>query len=173
MSSSIEIMVNKCFGGFGFSKQAVDTYLHRTRTLANADVLLAPNTTTPQQEEEELALVSSDRAINAYTVERHDPVMIQIVKELGDKAHGFCAEISIQRVPAQYVRHYSIEDYDGSETVVIHHDKYKVDSAKAILHNVHLTSMEKLARISAVLHTPPPKLDSSSETTTAADPVFY
>jgi hypothetical protein len=165
---NIEIMVNDCFGGFGFSKQASEEYVKRSRNLPVAKVdcdtiplLLPQSANTSKQSQQQTSGGDLDhneepnfRAINAYNIKRHDPLMIQIVKELGEKANGFCAQISIETIPSQYINHYSIEDYDGSERVVIHYNKYKVDSAKDLLRNPTLTNFEKIARISALLHAP-------------------
>jgi len=161
-TDNIEIMINNCFGGFGFSKQASQEYVKRSCNLpviAKGDsdtipLLFSQTTTNITSEEGGDSEESTFRTINAYSIKRHDPLMIQIVKELGEKAYGFCAQISIETIPAQYINHYSIEDYDGTEAVVIHYNTYKVDSAKALLRNSTLTNFEKLARISALLNAP-------------------
>ena len=122
MSDQIEVMINTCFGGFGFSPQAIAEYRR-----AN-----------PEQDTNQ--------------IERHDPVMVKIVKDMGGLANGFCAKIGLEKIPSQYVNHYSISEYDGSESVEIHYNKYKVDSAKSILRDGSLTKSEKLASIAAVLN---------------------
>lgn len=124
-----EVMINTRFGGFGFSEKAIAMYSERKQyPLSYA------------------AVTSSD-------IPRDDPVMIQIVKELGPLANESVSQIDIVTIPEQYSRHYTIEDYDGDECICIHYDKYKVDSAKAILCDSSIpTPEEMLARISAVLN---------------------
>ena len=48
-------------------------------------------------------------------VVRHDPILIQVVEELGDKANGQCAKIKLEEVAAGTL--YRIDEYDGKETV--------------------------------------------------------
>lgn len=46
-------------------------------------------------------------------VDRHDPVLVQVVEELGDKANGECAKLAIEEVDGPY----RIDEYDGFESV--------------------------------------------------------
>jgi len=46
-------------------------------------------------------------------VDRHDPILVQVVEELGDKANGMCAKLAIDEVSGPY----RIDEYDGYETV--------------------------------------------------------
>ena len=126
MEPQLEIMVNTCYGGFSISEAAMDEYRRRC----------------PDRQEFEY-----------YHIDRHDPVMVEIVKELGTRANGLVAQIELRRIPALYAGHYSIGEYDGMENVVIHRNTYKVDATRAILLNRALTKSEKLARVSAVLNT--------------------
>ena len=123
---ALEIMVNKCYGGFGFSEEARLLYLKRKG-------------------------LRHDLEMYFDDIERHDPVMVQIVKELGPRANGFCAKIEIEKIPLRFGKHYAINDYDGSEGVWINHESYKIDAAKAILRARNLTKAEKIARAFRIL----------------------
>jgi hypothetical protein len=46
-------------------------------------------------------------------ISRHDPILVQVVEELGDKANGMCAKLAIEEVSGPY----RIDEYDGFETV--------------------------------------------------------
>lgn len=46
-------------------------------------------------------------------VERHDPALVQVVEELGDKANGEYAKLAIEEVYGPY----RIDEYDGFESV--------------------------------------------------------
>ena len=115
-------MINHCFGGFGFSPEAEAEYRKRGGTA------------------------------RIYDICRHDPVMAQIVREMGSRASGRCARVGLEDIPAEYADYYIIQEYDGRETLVIEYDRYKVDKAKFILKNQTLTHKERLARVSAVLN---------------------
>jgi len=124
MAEYVEIVYNKCFGGFGFSSEALSEY-HKRKTV--------------------------DPLFDQYELERHDAVMVQIVKELGPKANGYCAKLGIQRIPAHFARYYEIVEYDGSESVQIKYDAYKIDTAKQLLQDSNLSKSEKIARAFAIL----------------------
>lgn len=47
--------------------------------------------------------------------DRTDPLLIQVVEELGEKANGMCAELKIVEIPDGV--NYEIAEYDGMETV--------------------------------------------------------
>ena len=57
---------------------------------------------------EEISLYSSD-------IKRDDPKLIQVVEELGEKANGPCAELSIVEIPDGVK--WEIDEYDGNETI--------------------------------------------------------
>lgn len=48
-------------------------------------------------------------------LERHDPVLIQVIEELGDKANGRYAKLKIEDVESGTL--YRIDEYDGMESV--------------------------------------------------------
>ena len=48
-------------------------------------------------------------------IERTDPILIQVVKELKDKASGDCARLRIVEIPDGI--EYEIDDYDGQESI--------------------------------------------------------
>ena len=48
-------------------------------------------------------------------MERHDPLLIQVIEELGAAANGKSAELKIVEIPDHV--EYEIHDYDGMESV--------------------------------------------------------
>lgn len=88
----MKVLINKCFGGFSVSQYAIDRFNERT----------------------------GYNVRSCYALEEHrdDPVLIDIVEELGEMANGFCAKLVIAEVPDGY--DYSINDYDGMETIRLH-----------------------------------------------------
>ncbi len=53
-------------------------------------------------------------------VTRHDPVLIQVIEELGQEANGTYAYLQIKELPAG--TKYRIDEYDGAETVLTPED---------------------------------------------------
>ena len=56
----------------------------------------------------------SEEYVALYDCTRHDPILVQAVEELGPKANGTHADLSIATVSGPY----RIQEYDGSETVM-------------------------------------------------------
>lgn len=126
MADHHEVVINVRFGGFGISREAEDAYISKTGSNV-----------------EDLELYLERR--------RDDPVFVQIVKELGNRADDEHSRLKIVRIPAQYARFYQIDEYDGLESIRINYAAYQVQSAKTILLNASLTSTERVSRALAIL----------------------
>ena len=125
-----KVVYNACYGGFGLSKEACQRYwdikgqsIWFEDALWGFTVWLVP----PEErlEEREWSSVTMDEHIAynlAYSkqtwynrnVDRHDPVLVQVVEELGDKANGEYAKLRIEEVYGSY----RIDEYDGNESVM-------------------------------------------------------
>jgi hypothetical protein len=139
MTDLTEIMLNVCYGGFGLSNEAMEEYRRRC----------------PGKDD-----VEDD------SIDRHDSVMVNIVKEIGTRSAGAAfAEIRLVSIPSQYVKYYSINEYDGNESVTIHYNRYKINSAKETLQDPTLTKSDKLERLSAILYADLDKRGPHSEFT--------
>lgn len=132
-----KLAFNQCYGGFGLSKEAVQRYweikgqqvwieeddefhYHNFLTVW----LVSPEERQKQKSTEEFLALSMNERIaynDAYLTQtwsdsdvvRHDPVLVQVVEELGDKANGQYAKLAIKEVSGPY----RITEYDGYETV--------------------------------------------------------
>lgn len=95
----IEVMYNSQYGGFGFSQKAIDEY-NELRIAADPNYNLI------------------DRHQARY-ISRTNPIMISIVKRLGNDANGRYADIHVGKIPVIYKDYYKIEECEGQETVII------------------------------------------------------
>lgn len=65
----------------------------------------------------------SDKALqmlgieDEYDLERNDPKLVEVVETLGEEANSEFAELEVVELPED-TTDYSIEEYDGSETVI-------------------------------------------------------
>jgi hypothetical protein len=125
-----KIVYNACFGGFGLSHKAImryaeikgiTLYIHDDRFM-NEYYLCPPEEYERILAEEEANPIYPDRFARSNSlyfspndIERNDPVLAQVVEELGDMANGSFAKLRIAEVPAGTL--YRIDEYDGSETV--------------------------------------------------------
>jgi len=89
----IKVVLNGCYGGFGLSDKARQEYQKRTGII---------------KEE-----------YSDYDLERTDPVLVQIVEELGKEANGFCSDLYIESFDDDMEGCWSIHEYDGAESISI------------------------------------------------------
>jgi len=125
-----KIVYNACYGGFSLSHEAIMRYaeikgitLYIEKKYGYSHYYLCPpeeydrisaeeqaKPVSPDRYERSNALYLSDRDF-----ERNDPILVQVVEELGEKANGRCAKLRIAEVPAGTL--YRIDEYDGFESV--------------------------------------------------------
>lgn len=83
-----KVVYNSCYGGFSFSTEACKRLI-------------------------ELGVQGADKD-GSREVSRHDPLVIQVVEELGEKASGSFASLSVKSIQSS---RYRIYEYDGLENV--------------------------------------------------------
>ena len=127
-----KVVYNACYGGFGLSKEACQRYWDikgqqvwiEDEKLGMFTVWLTPPEERPSKNEDWNSMSMNDRiAYNRahseqtwynLNVERHDPILVQVVEELGDKANDKYAKLRIEEVYGPY----RIDEYDGNESVM-------------------------------------------------------
>lgn len=141
----MKIAVNKCFGGFGLSPLAIKRLAELQGKQAYFFEMRGKAITLEQAEKEFFwtAFSSPDKPLRAdnwnemtdeqkdahnaeYTAkrldapdDRSDPMLIQIIEELGDKANSKYAKLEIVEVPDGI--DWEIEEYDGLEHIAEKH----------------------------------------------------
>lgn len=113
----MKIVVNRCYGGFGLSEAAWEEYLNRSgKPWYKWDGRFSSPiySHAPQEEYEE-----SKHFISYYGLERNDPLLIQIVEEMGTEADGDYACLEVVEIPDD-VDWYIVE-YDGNEHIAERH----------------------------------------------------
>lgn len=84
----MKIVINKCYGGFGLSEAGLQEY--KTRKGITEDIY------------------SGD-------VERDDPILVQVVEEMGNESWGDFAKLKIVEIPDDV--DWQIDEYDGIESI--------------------------------------------------------
>ena len=131
------VMVNDRFGDFGFSQAAMDEY-NRRRAEAY------------------------ERPLRARDVPRHDPLMVQLVQELGPRVNGPTAKIRLDDLPTKYLGHYRIVNVgEGVERVQPRISAYKVDRVRGLLSDERLSDRDKLELIAAAVDEPRERTDDA------------
>lgn len=103
----MKIVINKCYGGFGLSKQAVDLFIAKGGTVER-DEYDDPN-----------------KPISGYEIgyDRTNPVLVEVVEQLGEAADTDASELKVVEIPDDV--EYTIEDYDGIEWVAEVHRTWR------------------------------------------------
>ena len=86
-----KIVYNSSYGGFGLSDEAEIRYRELTDNINNED-------------------------FDVCIIDRADPILVQVVEELGEKANDNYTSLHIAEVPAG--TRYRIDEYDGYESVM-------------------------------------------------------
>jgi hypothetical protein len=87
----MKIVINTCYGGFGLSKEALALYNERAGTVITHD----------------------------HDIERNNPILVEIVEQLGEAADGNYAKLKVIEIPDDVQWH--IDEYDGDEWVAEKH----------------------------------------------------
>lgn len=139
----VEILYNDCYGGWSPSKKACELYNIKMLKLDTSFVPVMPN--------------------NILYVDRHDPVLVQVYRELGREfdekpvSKTVCGTILMK-----YVDFYRISEYDGKESVSIDKTQYdlckldeKNEKIRDILYNDGMSNDEKIIQIKEIYNTIP------------------
>ena len=101
-----KVVYNACYGGFSLSNEAKDRMVE-----LGYEMEVNPNY-DPRPEVEWYNRTQKYKIYDG-DIDRHDPVLVQVVEELGDKANDGCANLQIEEVSGPY----RITEYDGFESV--------------------------------------------------------
>lgn len=104
------VVINKCFGGFSLSNAAVLRY----GELAGLNLVSIDKGYYNQWY---IDSVDGEKYFSMYNIARDDPILIQVVEELGEASWGSAAELKIVDIPDGALR-YQILEYDGWESIV-------------------------------------------------------
>jgi hypothetical protein len=98
-----KIVINRCHGGFGLSKEASEMYC-------------AVRGIDPGQWNSEFDYYEG---LAFVVVSRDDPDLVKVVEALGAKANGLFAKLKVVEIPADV--EWEIKEYDGVEWVAEKH----------------------------------------------------
>lgn len=108
-SYMVDVVVNKCFGGFGLSERAIMRYAElKGINLVKLTDKHGSNFYVDGQHDDE-------HFFSEYDIERTDTALVETVKELGKLANGDCAELTVTEVPDGV--DWYIDEYDGIESI--------------------------------------------------------
>lgn len=133
----MEIVVNKCYGGFSLSPEAtlwcyehgmkelatpVDEYFRFAEQAKISSYIQWTNyQSDPTKGSLFVTVFSADGkfVLNTRPSDRSNPILVNCVKTLGEKANGSCAKLRIVEIPDDV--EYEIQEYDGQEWIAEKH----------------------------------------------------
>ena len=154
------VLYNNQYGGFGYSRKAIEEY--NKRVPAGAAKI---KTGTGQGIFSQALLGKSevDQEIYVHEIDRGDPLMVQVCKDLGNDANETYSMIAIAQVPRKFEKHYYIGEYDGLESVQIDFKRYQLDTIKSIVSDGTIASQVQVEMVRDVLLEKKPEEDSDGE----------
>jgi hypothetical protein len=87
----MKIVINTCHGGFGLSKTALALFNERAGAIVT----------------------------NEDDIKRNNPILVEIVEQMGEAANGEFAELKVVEIPDDV--EWMIQEYDGDEWVAEKH----------------------------------------------------
>lgn len=130
----MKVILNKCYGGFGVSQEAYELYAKKKGIELFAYKLDCENGKPIYKKTDTGSSIFtitftkdfgdyidlSDDSSNEYCLElrrghREDPVLIEVVEELGERANSPFSKLVVVDIPDDM--EYEIDDYDGVETL--------------------------------------------------------
>lgn len=140
-----KIVINADFGGFGLSTDAVIRYNQlkgrKVWVMEDREVMFPIYSFVPPEDRVDAGNIRSgapinwfemtleekgaynaayrDQTFNDRDVVRDDPILVQVVEEMGEKADSRFASLKIVEIPDDV--EWQIEEYDGSEWIAEKH----------------------------------------------------
>lgn len=103
-----EIVINRCHGGFNLSIEAINYYA-KLKGLEVDHIVSVPTYDNDDY-------IRIGKSIwHPKNIERDDPILVQVVKELGEKANGINSQLKI--IELDYDTRYEIGYCDGKEKI--------------------------------------------------------
>ena len=102
-----QIVINKCYGGFGISDKATEQYAK----LKGIDLERRDS----RWHKNGYDYYYKGKFFTLNNIERDDPILIQVIKEMGESANDWASYLKIIEIPGDV--DWQIQEYDGMEWV--------------------------------------------------------
>ena len=119
----MKIAINQCYGGFSLSATGFKHYLD----LKGIKYGTCKTQWQWREDDEDFYhdghVGESDHYLSDRDIPRDDPALIQTIEQLGNKANGFCAALTVIEIPDDV--QWQIDEYDGHEWVAEQHRTWR------------------------------------------------
>lgn len=102
----MKIVINTCFGSFELSKKALELY---------SVLKYGENFVEESTHYLSIHIQADDVIVYDDCIERDDPLLVQVVEELGEQSWGKFSKLLVKEIPDGSA--WEIEEHDGIETL--------------------------------------------------------
>ena len=104
----MKVLINSCYGGFGYSAKAISMYLDAKAVKYTGEIVDCYSTVT----------LEDGRKFSSYDIDRDDPTIIRIFEEIGsEECSGDHSNLTCVEIPDGCKDFYEISEYDGYESI--------------------------------------------------------
>ena len=114
----MKIVINKCYGGFGLSEEAIFLYGKKK----GINIIKDKKKSNKLVSHYYIDDIKDGNYFSDSNIKRNDPILVEVVNELGEKADGTYSELKIVEIPDDV--EWIIEEYDGNEWVAEDHRRW-------------------------------------------------
>ena len=115
----MKIVINDCYGGFGLSNLAIEKYAK----IKDIDLETRKAKAPFFDDQIEYYHTGTENMFSYRDIERNDPVLVQVVEELGNNANDWGSELKVVNIPEDVK--WQIDEYDGIEWVAEQHRTWR------------------------------------------------
>ena len=115
----MKIVINKCYGGFSLSDAAIMLYGKK----AGINIIKDEKNSSSFISHYYIDEIKDGNYFSDHLIERTDPILIEVVEELGEVADGRCAKLKVLEIPDGVK--WQIQEYDGIEWIAEQHRTWK------------------------------------------------
>lgn len=130
-----KIVINTCYGGFGLSTMAIKYLVHRPnngilKVMKEEEYFSGPRKGTFSDAGDGFEISHYDTLFKAgyafylnTLCDRSDPLLVEVVGYLGDKANGTTSKLKVVEIPDEI--EWVIQEYDGIEWIAEKHRTWR------------------------------------------------
>lgn len=116
--SYMKIVINKCYGGFSLSGEAIVLYGKKK----GLKIIAVQDEFVKSLIHCYLDKVKDENYFSERDIKRNDPALVEVVDELGEKADGYFSDLKIVEIPDDVK--WIIEEHDGKEWIAEDHRRW-------------------------------------------------
>lgn len=121
----MKVVINRCFGGFRLSNEAIERCIELGMTVSESwdddtDFVRTKDNDSFTRVFNIKYWTSKERSKEF----RSNPIVIQAVEELGEKANGYVSKLKIINIPFDTLEGWEITKYDGMESIEESHESW-------------------------------------------------